>query len=361
MNSNAKPEKALRGRQGPKVGSPKGNEHKSSILDVAKRAQVAVGTVSRVINQHPSVRDETRRRVLAAIVELNYAPDIVAQAMRSNRSMTMGCVMRDFTVPVLSMFVDSMQQEIDPFGFSLIVASSYHDPKRERALLAKFQQRRLDGLAITTSSESDATLIEMLDHVGYPLVLIDRQHPSHLDAVCVNHAPATQQAVEYLFDIGHRSIALVSGESDVHPTRSRVEGYLAGLRSRGLAHVPELIRLASFGGDAGHIETQRVLRRTPRTTAIIAGGTALLPGVIRAIRERGLSIPGDVSVIGGADSDVAQLSTPPFTVVRWSHDQLGKAAGRFLMERLLQPALLPQRLTVEAELVLRGSCSSPTT
>jgi len=335
------------------------SERKPSIRDVADRAKVAVGTVSRVINRQPNVRDDKRRRVLDAIVELNYVPDIVAQTMRTNRSMTMACVMRDFTVPVLSMFVDSMQKEIDPVGFSLMVASSYHDVKREIALLNSFQQRRIDGLAIATSSESDVMLLATLEQMPFPIVLIDRERPAKLDAVCINHAAAINQAVCYLADIGHRDIAMLSGEINVHPTQSRLAGFIAGLNSRGLVHDPELVRLTSFGAEAGYAETRRVLRRSPRPTAIIAGGTALLPGVVRAIRELGLTIPRDVSVIAGADSDIAQLASPPFTVVRWNHGQLGKAAGRFLMERLEQSELPRQRLAVDAELVLRESCSAP--
>ena len=100
---------------------------------------------------------------------------------RTRRSMTMACVMRDFTVPVLSMFVDAMQQEIDPFGFSLMVASSYHDIKRELALLSSFQQRRIDGLAITTSSETNPVLLNSLEQLSFPIVLIDRQEPANLD------------------------------------------------------------------------------------------------------------------------------------------------------------------------------------
>jgi LacI family transcriptional regulator len=353
-----------RPRKQPLHGTAKGRangdgERKPSILDVAKRARVAVGTVSRVINRQPNVRDDKRRRVLDAIADLKFVPDIVAQTMRTKRSMIMACVMRDFTVPVLSMFVDAMQQEIDPSGFSLLVASSYHDIKRELALLSSFQQRRIDGLAITTSSETNPLLLNTLEQLDFPIVLIDRDEPARLDAVCVNHAPAIRQAVVYLADIGHKRIAMLSGEADVHPTKSRLEGFMDAMRARGLHCGPDSVRLTSFSGDAGYAEARRLLRKVQRPTAIIAGGTALLPGVVRAARELGLSIPGDVSVIAGADSDVAQLASPPFTVVRWNHDQLGNAAGRFLMERRAQPGLPPQRLTIDAELVLRGSCAAP--
>lgn len=297
-----------------------------TILDVAQCAGVAVGTVSRVINGQPNVRQDKRQRVQAAIVELGYVPDIVAQSMRNNRSMTFACVMRDFTVPVLGMFVDSMQKEIDAFGFSLLVASSYHDIQRELWLLRGFQQRRIDGLVIATSSETDPALVGTLEQMKFPVVLIDRDLPERNDAVSTNHASGMQQAVAYLADLGHRRIALISGEPGVHPTDNRLEGFVRGLRARGLAEDPDLVRLTSFGADAGYTEARRLLERDVRPTAIIAGGSSLLPGVIRATRDLHLSIPGQVSVIAGADSDVAQLTSPPFTVGALEPRQLGRAA-----------------------------------
>ncbi len=193
------------------VASPD-DERKPSIRDVAQLADVSLGTVSRVINAHPNVREDTRKRVKAAIVELGYVPNMVAQSMRSNRSMTFACVMRDFTVPVLSLFVDSMQKEIEGFGFSLMVASSYHDLKRERELLLGFQQRRIDGLVIATSSEEDPALLTMLREAQFPIVLLDRELPAELDSVSVNHAAGVRQAVLHLADLGHRRIAIISGE-----------------------------------------------------------------------------------------------------------------------------------------------------
>lgn len=338
---------------------PPGEENKPSIRDVALLAGVGLGTASRVINGHPNVREEKRKRVRAAIAQLGYAPDIVAQSMRNHRSMTFACIMRDFTVPVLSMFVDSMQKEIDPFGFSLMVASSYHDPEREMELLRGFQQRRIDGLVVATSSEKDPTLLALLNEAQFPIVLLDRRHPNGLDAVSVNHAAGISQAVFHLMDMGHRRIAIISGEPGLHPTQNRLEGYLEAHRVREVPVDQALIRMVSFGRDAANAQARSLLEQPMPPTAIIAGGTSLLPAVMQAARECELVIPRDLSVIAGADSDLAMLSTPSITVVRWSHDQLGKAAARFLISRLGDAGLPPQRLAVDAELVVRESCAPP--
>lgn len=210
----------------------RGSSHrKTSILDVAQKAGVSLGTVSRVINHHVSVSPDKRSRVLEAIDALGYSPDKVAQSMRSHRSMVFACVMRDFTVPVLSMFVDAMQKEIDSFGFSLMVASSYHDPVREMSLLRGFQQRRIDGLVIASSSETDPSLLSAMKEVNFPIVLIDRDAPNVLDRVMINHAQGVKDAVHHLSSLGHRSIAIITGDPELHPTRHRLSGYRQGMRA----------------------------------------------------------------------------------------------------------------------------------
>ncbi len=335
------------------------SHRKTSILDVAQKAGVSLGTVSRVINHHASVSPDKRSRVLEAIDALGYSPDKVAQSMRSHRSMTFACVMRDFTVPVLSMFVDAMQREIDSFGFSLMVASSYHDPLREMSLLMGFQQRRIDGLVIASSSEKDPSLRSAMKGMDFPIVLIDRDSPSDLDRVMVNHAQGVNDAVQYLSSLGHRSIAIITGDPDLHPTRHRLLGYRKGMKACKLTIKADWIRAISFSGDVGYHETLRLLDSQHPPSAIIAGGSALLPGVLRAARELQLRIPQDLSVIAGADSDLASLSSPAITAIRWEHDELGRAAGRFLMARLKDPSLDGQHHQVNAALIVRGSCAPP--
>lgn len=332
-----------------------------SIKEVAKLAQVGLGTVSRVINGGENVSNRTLSKVLAAIAELGYFPDTVAQSMRNNRTMTFACVVRDFTVPVLSLFVDAMQKTIDPAGFSLIVASSYHDLDRELSLIQRLQQRRIDGLVITTSSETSLPLLKLLESVNFPVVLMDREAPLGLDAVIVDHATGTKLAIDQLIAMGHKRIAFISGAQDLHPTKSRLKAYEDALRAAKIRKVPELIRTGSFGADAGYQQARELLALPVPPTALMAGGSAYLPGLIRAARERGLRIPQDLSIVVGAESDMAMLMEPAIATVRWDHDKLGQAAGRLLMERLADPGCEPIRLVFESEFVPGGSCAPPAT
>ena len=332
---------------------------RATIKDVAVAAGVGLATVSRVLNNQPQVKEGVKERVIDAINYLNYKPDLVARSMRAKASKTLAFVVRDFTGPTLSALADAVQKEADDVGFSLYVASSYHDPKREVALIESFKARRVDGIVMATSSETNKVLQREIARSGIPFVLLDREVPDDLDSVLVEHARGVAQAVQYLAEFGHERIALVTGESDVYPTQSRIHGYREGLASLGISFISRYCRFGSFSSDHAYEEVKSLLKLKQRPTAIIAGGTALLPGALRAVTELGLRIPRDISLIGGADSDLACYMTPPVTVIRWDHEGLGRAAGRFLLNRLSNPWVARQRQFFGTSLLIRGSCASP--
>ena len=328
----------------------------STLKDVARVAGVSVGTVSRVINHHPRVTETMKRRVDTAIAALGFQPDPIAQSMRSGQTNSFACVVRDFTVPLLSTFVDAMQNEVDAQEFCLFVASSYHDLTREISLFNKFSRRRVDGIVIATSTETDHKLLELLEKSTTPIVLLDRKLPERLDAVLVDHRAGMRQALDYLIRLGHARIAIISGQDSVHPVQERLLGYREALQANGIAIDPDLIRLGSFGVDFGYSEAMQLLGVSNAPTAIIAGGTSLLPGVLRAVRDRRLRVPDDVSIIGSADSELALLHSPAVTAIHWEHGQLGVAAARFLLNRLRAPGHRLQRMIFPSNLIIRDSC-----
>ncbi|MFA6032115.1 MAG: substrate-binding domain-containing protein [Myxococcota bacterium] len=324
--------------------------------DVAEQAGVGVGTVSRVVNGGTNVSLKTRERVEAAIRRLNFNPDPIAQSMRSGQTKMFACIVRDFSVPILSMFVNAMQDAVDVSGFGLQVASSYHDTDREIVMLEKLARRRIDGIVIASSSESDEGLLETISSSEVPIVLLDRDKPENVDAVLIDHRAGVRTAIQRLIDLGHLRIAMLTGQEGVRPVRERVAGYREAFRSRNVEPSPELIRCGSFTTDFVYSETAQMLRSEARPTAIYAGGTAMLAAVLRAIRDVGLRVPQDVSVVAGADSELALLHTPAISAVRWEHDQLGAAAARFLLSRVEKRDGPVQRMVFPTEFVMRESC-----
>jgi LacI family transcriptional regulator len=331
-----------------------------TLRDVARIAGVSLGTASRVLNRYASVKSDLRLRVEKAIVELGYRPDAVAQSMRRGATQTIGVVIRDITVPVLAGFVKSAQDVLYEAGYTLVLASSDDRHDRELDLLNGLLRRRVDGFIMTTVSERDPDLLNARAAVRTPVVLLDRELPASFDAVLVAHREGMRQAVSHLLDLGHRRIALLTGSEAVRPGLERVLGYQDAFRERALELDPDMIRARSFTPEFAYVESSMLLGRKRPPTAIIAGGIAMLAGVLRAIRAHSLAVGEDVSVVGASDSDLAELATPPITVVRWSYAEIGRAAAQLLLDRIERdPDHAPRRIKFPSELVIRASCVPP--
>lgn len=327
----------------------------ATMKDVAREVGVGVGTVSRVVNSTGSVSEKTRAKVLRAIERLSFNPNPIAQSMRLGLTKTFGCVVRDFNVPTLSKLVDSIQSIADGKNFGLQVASSYHDPAREIVLLRRLALRT-DGIVVASSSETDPKLLATLREIGAAVVLNDRNEPAELDAVLLDHSYGVRAAIDHLMELGHKKIAILVGQPGLRPTEERLVGYRRAFKSRG-EKVPEnLIRTGSFSNEFAYSETALLLQRPDRPTAIFAGGTSMLGGVLLAVRDAGLRVPEDISLISGADSELALLNSPSITTVRWQYEQMGIAAANFLFNRLEVRTRPTQRMVFPTELVKRSSC-----
>jgi LacI family transcriptional regulator len=336
-----------------------GERPRPTIVDVAKRAEVSIGTASRVINGFSNVNAELRAKVNAAISELGYRPNATAQDMRRGQTRLVGILVRDITVPPLAQFVKAAQDALFGAGYSVLNASSDNEVDREIAILEALAQRRVDGLITTVALEGDLKLRNALESLGAPVVLIDRDQPKEFDAVVVDHSTGTRRAVEHLIDLGHRRIALLTGEPGVRPANERIAGYKAGHAARGVPINESLIHAQGFT-EAIASEKTASLILGHRATAIITGGIAMLPGALDAIRGQGWRIPEDLSLVSGSDSTLATLVTPAVTSVRWDYGAMGAAAARLLLERINgKTQAAPCRLVFPTELVLRESCARP--
>jgi len=331
-----------------------------TIRQVADAAGVSLGTVSRVLNTHKSVRPETRARVKEAIRSLGYEPDSVAQSLRSRTTRTIGCIIRDITIPTLASFVKGAQDELQAANYALMVANSESRKDRELELLSLFARRRADGLILSLSSEEDQEIVEAVKSFHLPVVLLDREIPRSADSITINHAEGMQHAVEYLLSLGHRRIALITGKADLHPGRQRILGYHRAHEARGMAVDPDLLRSGSFLAEYGFRETSALLSSSDPPTAIISGGMDMLSGVLRAVRTHHARIPEDVSIVACSDCELAQFVTPAISVIYWDWAMVGRFTARILLDRL-QGAASPEvrALRLSTELIVRSSCGPP--
>lgn len=323
-------------------------------------ASVSLGTVSRVINRNPSVKPEIRTRVNAAIEELNYQPNPVAQSMRTGASRTIGCIMRNLKTPVMADFVKSAEQLITPAGFALMLANSNDSQETERALLQAYSKRSVDGLLLTICNENDSQIVSVLRDLKIPVVLLDRKLEAGFDTVIVDHRSGLIEATRYLFELGHRRIALLAGNPVVYPSRNSIAGFEMAHKIAGLSWDPDLIIRSDFWEATAYEKTNTLLASENPPTAIISGGTMMLPGMLRAINEAGLSVPDDISLIAGYDSELAQLVTPAITAIQKDFSAVGTLGCELLLQRIDQTVTGdPRTILVPSSLILRDSCARP--
>jgi LacI family transcriptional regulator len=334
--------------------------NKLTIHDVATAAGVSTGTVSRVLNANATVRPDIRRKVQQTIDELGYTPNAVARSMRVGSTHTIGCILREINIPQLAGFVKAAHDVLDEVGFSLVISNSEGRTERERELLSRLSRRQADGVMIGPYTSIQGEFEAFLRDLDIPIVLIDRDQPTWADAVMADHAEGMRLAVGHLLDMGHRRVALITGERGLYPARERVRGYREAYAARGLQLDPSLVHVGSFLPGAGFRFTSAMLGQRNPPTAIISGGIDMLSGVLRGIRGRGLRIPEDVSVVASGHSELAELFTPPIAIIAWDQAEVGRIAACMLLDRIGNDGVHEaRRVLVPNEFTSRASVGPP--
>ena len=331
-----------------------GRRRRASMREVATRANVAISSVSRVISGHPDVSADMRERVLAAVRDLNYEPDFLAQSLRRGATLSVGFVVGDITNPLMATITSGAELHLRAAGYSMLLMNSEVDPELDAAHI-RYLGRRVDGMILSLASERRAETIEALSDVDVPIVLVDRDVPTELGAsvVCSDHRAGMRSAVEYLLDIGHRRIALITGSVDLWPVRERMSGMSDAIAARGIAN-ETMTMIGSLSAEHGEASTEQLLRLHPRPTAIIAGGNQVLVGCLRALIRNEVAIPDDVSLVTCDEVALSELYSPPITAVKRDTEAIGRVAAELLLERLAGHAEA-RRVVLPTTFVARAS------
>ena len=329
----------------------------ATIRGVAEIAGVSLGTVSRVVNGKGNVAVDIQSRVLKAIEQLGYKPNLAAQTMRSQVSRIVACVIRDISIGAFAQFVRAADDVLTGAGYTLMLCNSEARIGREWELLSLIAARRADALLIAQSSEDDEEFGRHLRQLDIPVVLIDRARPAWADAVMLDHRTGTRQVTEKLLDLGHRRIALLTGHPSLYPAHERIKGYEQAFSRAGIKMDRTLIRTGGFEIKFGFEQASMLIYSERRPTAIISGGIDMLPGIVRAVRAHGLSVPKDISIVGSMNSDLAELHQPPISVEDWDYSEVGRIAANLALHRIAKGhETEPRRVLVPTRFLLRESC-----
>jgi LacI family transcriptional regulator len=305
---------------------------KVTIKTVARKAGVSPMTVSRVLNGHPYIADQTRQNVVRAIKELGYVPNRTARTMRTNKTYTIAGVIPDITNPFYPEFERGIQDIADQLDYDLVVYNTDGDLAKERKILRSLQANRVDGV-IAVFFQLDDTEVQALD---VPVVLLAPKPDAvpRYDTVYVDNVAAAQTAVQHLIDRGHRYIGMIAGQEGAPPFYSRLSGYRRALAASGIPFDESLLQRGDFTERGGYQSMQQLLALDTRLTAVFCANDLIAMGAMLAIREAGQSIPEDIAVVGFDDIPAARLVWPPLTTIRHNQSQLGRRAAELLFERL---------------------------
>lgn len=304
-----------------------------SMRKVAELAGVGIASVSRVLSGHSDVSDEMRQRVLVSVAELGYEPDLLAQSLRRNKTLTVGFMLSDIANPLLAEIVKGAEAVLRNAGYSMMLTNSEDDPDLGASHVRLLQRRRVDGLILLTAEEDHPPTIELLHQLEAPLVVIDREFPESVGAsyVLSDHEAGMSAAVTQLLSLGHRRIGLIVGRA-VRPSRERRRVLSRVFQEQGLPKTYEVCegRLSpEYGAEA----TGWLLDRPKPPTALILGGNQLLVGALRKIHERGIKLGRDISLVSSDDTPLAELYQPPVSVVDRDAGEIGRVAAELLLRR----------------------------
>ncbi|GAA0380446.1 hypothetical protein Acor_02000 [Acrocarpospora corrugata] len=328
-----------------------------SIVRVARVAGVSATTVSHTLNGRRPVAAETRDRVLEAIRQLGYRPNVLARGLRTNRSQTVGLVIPDITNPFYPALARGLQDVLRPAGYDEIISNTDGDRGRERAAIEQMIARQVDGLAFAvfhTHAEDLRPAIE----AGIPVVRLGGTLVQDgVDLVHSDDEGGAAEATRYLLGRGYRRIGFVCGPGAEGPAAERVAGYRSALAAAGVAAGPELVAYTHFSRHGGGAGVSRLLDLAEPPDAVLCANDLMAIGALDAAGGRGLAVPGDLAVMGFDDIDAASLVRPRLTTMANPAREIGRACGMRLLERLSgEPAaLIPMEIVIPARLVERES------
>jgi DNA-binding LacI/PurR family transcriptional regulator len=338
----------------------------ATIQDVANAASVSKGTVSKFLSNTPYVAEPTKRRIEAAIRELDFQPSALAQSLSRRRSFTIGVVVASLRNPFYPDLITGVEDAIEPGGYTLLLATTDANAEREKRIVRSMQQRRVEGMVIAAARSRDQE-VRRLRSTGMNVVLAGRGLADvGFDTVVLDNRAGAALAVRHLIDHGHRRIAHIAGPQDITPFRDRLEGYRGALRDAGLSCDDALVVATSPEPSTAEGATSviRLMELDEPPTAVFTANDNIAMGVVSACQQRGWRVPDDLAVIGFDDVWVDSLMAVPLTSVDGRAVDIGREAGALLATRIASShaapedaaAFEPAQVVLQPNLVTRRSC-----
>ncbi len=321
-----------------------------TIKDVARKAGVSVGTVSRVLAKNETVKHPLKLRVQAAMEELDYKPNLAARALRTNSIDVIGLLVPDITNPFFAQLAKNIEMEAAKRGHSVMLANSHDDPETERLQLSALLDRAVCGIIVVATSDGSET-----KPTDVPIVSLDRRFGSY-PLLATDHFDGSQKIADHLYSLGHRRIAYIAGPQTMEVARQRREGFVSRMEALSNAQDPIGLTVVEgqFDYDSGEEIGRSLLAGRPadkRPTAIAAASDQQAIGVLRSARDLKIAVPAELSVTGFDDITLASLVVPRLTTVRQPIESLAASA----VSRIFKDDTTAADEAIAGEIVVRES------
>jgi len=336
----------------------------ASIKDVALRANVSIATVSNVLNGTKAVSEPLRVRVLSAVEELDYKANPLGKSLKKGRTNSIAMIIPSITSIFFPPLIKSLQQNAETNDFSMLLFGSSGDLKKEKKCVEEAVSHGVDGIFISScANPSDPKAGPYIDYLcnlkngnrKIQIICMESALSPYLNAVEANDREGTIQAVEHLLSIGRKNIAYIASPQNYQMGNARKKGYLEALRARGISSDPRYITEGDYSALSGYECMQTLLGSDIPIDAVACGNDQMAIGAMRAIKEAGLSIPGDIAVMGYNDNAPSSLVSPALSTMHVPKTEMGAESFRLFQRSLDDPEAAPLHVRLTTELIIRGS------
>ncbi|MUT65771.1 LacI family DNA-binding transcriptional regulator [Paenibacillus sp. NEAU-GSW1] len=331
---------------------------KATIYDVAKEAGVSIATVSLVINGKGKISEERREEIRRIMERMGYKPSMIASALTGKKTYALGLLVPDISNPFFAEIARAVEDEGQRHGYSVFICSTDNKDEKVEHYAALLQQKNVDGVIISTGMQQLSVLKPLLQG-GVPVALLAREFPLvTIPSVVVDDYAGGAAAAEHLISLGHRRLAVLAEQDSISSSRERVRGFRQTAEAAGISLDPAYV--LSCGRKDGKERAMELLSMPNRPSAIFCCNDLLAIEAFRAVKESGLRIPQDCSIVGFDDTVLASVTDPPLTTIAQPIEQLGQTAVQLLVRQIAKPGEEPEKIVLRPSISVRQSASALT-
>lgn len=330
---------------------------KTTIYDVATKVGVSIATISKVINNKGRISESTKLKVLEAIEELNFHPNMMASAMKGKPTSTIGLLIPDLANPFFADLSRRIEDRGHELGYNLVICSTDYDPEKEKEYIRLMRTKSVDGIICASGFEDSSSIVELVAE-NFPVGVIARDYENlEINTVTTDDYMGGHKATSYLISLGHKDIGIIT--RDVQSNRARLRGYLKALEENGLKPRADF-KFTSFTTlENGRSIAHEYLESSKPPTAIFACNDLLAVGAMQAVLERGLRIPEDISIIGYDDSFIATIANPALTTIAQPTQAIGMKIIDLIDAQIKAVQQEKVRIILTPKLIIRKTVAAP--